>query len=520
MIVPDGEYGYSVEGVDLLGNRVTANSLDAGIVVVLDTTPPAPPTVDPVAALTRTSTQVLSGTKEPGSGIRVLRGSTLLVDGAPDDTATWSANMMLNEGQNTLTFLAKDLAGNQSSPIVRTATLDTTPPPAPVITSTIPDPTLLNTLTIAGTKEADSSLIVTGVVRSATPSTAWSEDFNLRAGTNYFRFEARDPAGNTSAATLASTFRTPNPITTPTVNTSLTSRFTTIAVAGTKQAGTGLTIRNVDTGSMLPVDASPLSTWSTTLSLPREERNQFVLWSEDSIGSQSAQVPFTVLLDSQPPLITLPAGLTTTVTTSASVQLRVTYADQPKPPDSGGTHYLSGINVASAKLLLDGADITSQCTVTATGITGPSSLLTLGAHRIDSSVADNAGNVASVSGQFYLIPPDNGSAPQITLTRLVNSEFTPSYNAYEPEHYAKVRAEFSVDTPVTGYLVVTTSAGTVVKTTEVPQCFPNQTNTVEWDGCNTQLTPVIDGKYKLKLSVTNIFGRTTNLNPVSVQVIY
>ncbi|MHB8860017.1 MAG: NosD domain-containing protein [Thermoleophilia bacterium] len=91
--------------------------------------------------------------------------------------------------------------------------------------------------------------------------------------------------------------------------------------------------------------------------------------------------------DNAPPIVTgiQPAG---TIYTN-SVNITASYGDSLPS---------SGINTASVAVYLDGNSV--SCTVTATSASCPISGLTFGPHLISGSIADNAGNIAPISGSF------------------------------------------------------------------------------------------------------------------------
>ena len=91
--------------------------------IILDTTPPASPTVTSVEPAlvrkgaddyTRAETLTISGTKEANAS--VLIGSDEVV--AVDELLSWSAEVSLTEGRNLLSITSRDLAGNSSTPLM------------------------------------------------------------------------------------------------------------------------------------------------------------------------------------------------------------------------------------------------------------------------------------------------------------------------------------------------------------------------------------------------------------------
>ena len=85
---------------------------------------PAAPKLDPVQSPIAAQTQVLSGTKGPGTGIGV--NGRLLVPA--DDQTTWSAAVDLREGDNPLSVYAIDQTGMLSDLVSVLIVRDTQPP--------------------------------------------------------------------------------------------------------------------------------------------------------------------------------------------------------------------------------------------------------------------------------------------------------------------------------------------------------------------------------------------------------
>lgn len=118
------------------------NVASAQDTVILDTIAPAPPTVVQINPLapnflelnisefdTNQPNQQFVGTKEANTSIRLND-----IEIVPSDELTdWTANVVLVEGANSLSFDSVDLANNASAPILITINVDTTIPTAPEI---------------------------------------------------------------------------------------------------------------------------------------------------------------------------------------------------------------------------------------------------------------------------------------------------------------------------------------------------------------------------------------------------
>lgn len=91
---------------------------------------------------------------------------------------------------------------------VVTATFDLKAPTVPVMTPPLPATTTLDSIPIAGTKEANSSILIGGVEKvPLNASTTWSVTMPLVLGTNLFAIMSRDAAGNESGTVVVSVVR-------------------------------------------------------------------------------------------------------------------------------------------------------------------------------------------------------------------------------------------------------------------------------------------------------------------------
>lgn len=111
--------------VDRAGNH----AVSAPVTVVLDTTPPAPPTLSPLPPVTRTAFVTVSGTTESSARVDVFSNSTPQGTVRADEKGAFTLKVKLIEGNNALSAVAYDSPGNVSSPsTVMNVFLDTKPP--------------------------------------------------------------------------------------------------------------------------------------------------------------------------------------------------------------------------------------------------------------------------------------------------------------------------------------------------------------------------------------------------------
>lgn len=121
----EGANTLTATAVDRAGNQAKA----ASVVVLLDTTPPASPTIDPLPPVTRTPQLTLTGRSEPGAQVDLFVNSGSKGRTKADEKGVFTVKISLAEGNNALTAVGYDAIGNASaSSAVVNVFLDTKPP--------------------------------------------------------------------------------------------------------------------------------------------------------------------------------------------------------------------------------------------------------------------------------------------------------------------------------------------------------------------------------------------------------
>ncbi|WP_193166302.1 fibronectin type III domain-containing protein [Microbulbifer hainanensis] len=118
----DGDYEVVARVADMFGNL----SVQRTYSFKLDYTPPTPTVLDEYPEVTTVNAQVFSGSKEAGSAV-LVNGSLAVV--ASDDS-TWSTQVALLQGDNTVSFTLRDAAGNESESTLAQIRYDNNPPGA------------------------------------------------------------------------------------------------------------------------------------------------------------------------------------------------------------------------------------------------------------------------------------------------------------------------------------------------------------------------------------------------------
>ncbi len=194
--------------VDIVGSEI-AGGFFGGTVHTVDRVAPARPVItSPSAILVSSSSVAFSGTTAVGSRVRISLNGSPFEEIPVSPSGAWSVPpATLADGPYTLQAQAFDDAGNALTPATFSFTVDTTPPPAPAITSPDPSQVFPNpSITVAGTAEpnalvevqidAGAGYALVGSV-SASATGTWSLD-TLAQSLSVVRARAIDAAGNAS----------------------------------------------------------------------------------------------------------------------------------------------------------------------------------------------------------------------------------------------------------------------------------------------------------------------------------
>jgi hypothetical protein len=126
LVLPEGANNITVKATDAAGNSTSASTS-----ITVDTT--AKVTIYPLRSPINKAAQNLRGTRESGAGITVSGVSSGPVD--LTNPTIWNSDIVLAEGNNTITVTAKDALFNETS-VQTTVFLDTVPPSQVLVTAT------------------------------------------------------------------------------------------------------------------------------------------------------------------------------------------------------------------------------------------------------------------------------------------------------------------------------------------------------------------------------------------------
>ena len=315
----------------------------------------------------------------------------------------------LSDGVHTLFISVKDAVGNPAQ-ISTNFTIDTA---APEIAIVIPaDSSLLATTTpaISGTlNDTTSGVNVAGVhisvdgVDLTTPATITETTFEvlvpdaLGEGSHTITVEAVDVAGNAAVQTSSFITDTIAPVIsnlTPAHISTIMANVPTISTVFA-DSGSGIDVASaqvlVDNVNVTPQATITETGSSYTPTLPLNNGYHTVAVTIADVADNIAQAAwsFNVLLDLLPPTIFNITPANGSLLATATPALSAAFTDN-----------LTGVAPLSAHILLDGAEVTAQANVTASGFSFVPAALSDGAHTLSISIRDNQGNQAQASTNF------------------------------------------------------------------------------------------------------------------------
>ncbi|MFA6579812.1 MAG: hypothetical protein WCU88_12150 [Elusimicrobiota bacterium] len=396
---------------DNLGNQEQDHSV-AITVLPLDATPPTL-SIIPIngSTLTVTVPQIIASYSDARSGINLnsVRMTLDNVDVTAQAAVTeTSASFMpatpLAQGLHIVTAVVADLADNTAS-LNSTFFIDSM---IPVTSLSIGTPSFSSAtvfitngtpLGLSGSEPAQISYSV-----DSASFTAFTAPFTLTGdGPHSISFFSVDTTGNIEPTNTRSlTVDTTPPNTQLLVNGQTVGASTLVLIStdtlalAANDAGAGVA------ATLFALDGAAPAPFGTAFSLT-QGTHTLAFHSRDNLGNQEQDhsVAITVLsLDATPPTLSIIPINGSTLTVTAP-QIIASYSDA-----------LSGINVNSVHLTLNGNDITAQTVITnASANFTPATPLVQGLHTVTASVADLTGNVRAAASTFLV----DSLAPVTTL---------------------------------------------------------------------------------------------------------
>jgi hypothetical protein len=361
------------------------------------------------------------------------------LDDAPFKACTSpKEDLALKDGQHTFAVRATDAVGNtDSTPAIRTWSVDTTAPNAPVIGSPA-DNGYNNSgdITVSGTVEAGSSVELfeggtsTGTV-NAGPDGAWSIQVSgVPNGEHTYTATAEDQAGNTSDASAG--FRIIVDTVAPSASLTAPADRATVrrTVSLSSYAADNVEMKRVEfliDGSVVATDASaPYGfNWSTT-GVP-DGAKSIAARAYDAAGNQTTSAARTVFVDNTAPATPTRPDLVVSSDSGSDSTDNVT---SDTTPSFDGTAEAGSI----VELLANGVSLGTTSAASGGILTlTPVNALDDGTHSITAKATDRAGNPSPASKTLSVIIDTQASQTGITsgpegLIGSSSAEFTFSYS--------------------------------------------------------------------------------------------
>jgi YD repeat-containing protein len=241
-------------------------------------------------SITNVATLNISGTVSDTSGVA---GLTINSSAATVSSGSFSYPVTLQAGANTITIIATDNLGNNTTN-TRTVILDQN---APTLTVTAPadnSNTAQPLVTVTGTINENSTVAVTpnnGSPQNASiTGSAYSATINLVIGLNTITIAATDLAGNTSSAVRTVTYDNTNPalaITNPVQD--ITTSQNNITISGTvSDTITNTTIAMTTDGHTYTPLVTKDGSFSQSIPLPTDKTYAIVVTATDQAGNSVA----------------------------------------------------------------------------------------------------------------------------------------------------------------------------------------------------------------------------------------
>ena len=456
LTLSEGANTLRIQAGDAAGNLSDALVLE----FVADTTAPVVSAVQPSdgSFLSDHNPAITLNYVETGAGIDLAQ-STLSVTSngisiagewidAGNGILTFSPALSLLDGVYTIDATLKDKAGHLSAQHVSSFTIDTISPPATVLVNP-PDTSTINTVTISGSKEADSLVVWKNnfsiVVDGWGANTSWSYNIPLVAGDNVLTFAVRDRAGNES------------PVTTHTVR-----------YDDTTPGAVAVTATNVGDGVSLSLDWSTYDEW-----LQGNDIASYAIYIESAaftdVSALTAhttraagikQYKATGLTRDQQYFIAVVASDTSGNALTTVTPITATPTDNKAPDEAGGLSVSqsladqltvnwtaspdSGGDLANYRLYVDGAlssEVTKDVlTATVSGLTAATGYQ-LSLRTVDTSGNESVGiNIDTAT----LLPNPTGLA-----STAHSGKVDLSWNAVVPANLVKSYAIYAETTPFT-----------------------------------------------------------------------
>lgn len=174
-----------------------------------DTIAPVAPTINSLPEATNKKTITLTGSAEAGSTLKIFLNGKNVKDTLVDNSAVYSLEVELEEGENEIWATATDQAGNESPKSRKVIINFDTKPPDLEIESPKDGEQFYGKdkiINVRGKTEAGSTVSVNGRIASTSVDGQFFIKLPLNEGENKLQIQAVDKAGNTTQKEITITY--------------------------------------------------------------------------------------------------------------------------------------------------------------------------------------------------------------------------------------------------------------------------------------------------------------------------
>ena len=407
--VSNGVHSLTAVARDAAGNQTTSATVSV-TVSNTDTTAPTVSLTAPSNGSTLSATVTVSATASDNVGVVgvqfKLDGSNLGTEQtAAPYSISWST-MTASNGAHSLTAVARDAAGNQTTSAAKAVTVNNADTTAPTVSITAPTggANLSGTITVSAT--ASDNVGVAGVQLRLDGAALGSEDTTspysvswntttVSNGAHSLTAVARDAAGNqTTSAAIAVTVTNTSPDTTP-PTVSMTAPSSGATVSGTMKVtasasdnvgvvGVQFKLDGANLGAEITVAPYSIS-WGTTTS--SNATHTMTAVARDAAGNQATSAPVLVTVSNSTVQNLSTVSITSptnSATLSSVVGLSATASDS--------------VGVAGVQFRVDGANWGNEITSPPYATNWNTNKVSNGSHILTAVERNNAGKLTTSSG--------------------------------------------------------------------------------------------------------------------------
>jgi RHS repeat-associated protein len=440
--------------ITVLATDAAGNATSVIRTVRKDSTPPTLTVAQPVeGTITNSASITVSGSVFDSTTVTLLVNGTHVNIGA---NGSYTTQVSLNEGHNTISVSATDAAGNTTT-LNRHVIKDTTPPSLTVSNPVNGTVTNQSSISVAGTT-SDSTTVtvkVNGISVSVGSEGSFSTSVALAEGNNVITVSATD-AGSNNTTVTRTVIRDDTPPTLTVTNpvNGVITKQATIAVAGSVHDSTAVTL----TMNGIPVTIGGAGSFNTQFSLV-EGINTITLVATDAAGNFST-ITRTVRKDATAPTLSISSPIDGTTTNESTILVEGTVYDS-----TAVTVTINGTTVSTSP---------------AGAFSYPFSLVE-GTNVITVIATDAAGNSTTVSRTVHR----SSVPPAITVTSPLNGT-------------------------ITNQSAVTVS-GTVTSTNTVLLAVNGASVTIGTGGSFSTSITLVEGTNTITISATDGAGNTSSV---------